>query len=141
MILVDSKPIALATNHDLDSSMEMLDSSTKDDGLYGYNEPGKISWQATIDSLFSFDPADDDGQIAYDYFMDAQANGTPVEVLFGIVSNPSEAGIPEEGWKIGAGGRKGQAYVTNVKATGANGSAASMSVTLQGIGKLEKVTA
>lgn len=141
MILVNDKPIALATSHTLNSTRAMNDASTKDDGVYGYSEPGNISWTASIDSLFSFDPADDDGQVAYDFFMDAQQSGTPVEVIFGIVSNPSETGLPEGGWKIGAGGRKGQAHVTDVQATGPNGSAATMSVSLQGIGKLEKVTA
>ncbi len=140
MFLANGKPIALATNHTLNSSRAMNDAATKDDGVFGNSVPGAISWTASVDSLFSFDPADDDGQVAYDFFMDAQASGTPVEVLFGIVSNASESGLPEAGWQIGAGGRKGQAYVTDVQATGPNGSAATMSVTLQGIGKLEKVT-
>lgn len=141
MFLAGGKPIALATNHTLNSSRAMNDASTKDDGVYGYSEPGAISWTAQVDSLFSFDPADDDGQVAYDFFMDAQQSGTPVEVLFGIVSNASDTGLPEGGWQIGPGGRKGLALVSDVQATGPNGSAATMSVTLTGIGKLEKVEA
>ena len=141
MFLVDGKPIALATNHQLNSSRAMNDASTKDDGVYGYSEPGNISWTATVDSMFSFDPAEDDGQVAYDYFMDAQQNGTAVEVVFGIVSNPNVTGVPEDGWEIGPNARKGMAYVTDVQATGPNGSPSTMSVSLQGIGKLEKVTA
>lgn len=141
MFLVDGKAIALATSHKLNSSRAMNDASTKDDGVYGYSEPGNISWTAQVDSMFSLDPTQDDGQVAYDYFMDAQQNGTAVEVVFGIVSNPNVTGLPEDGWKIGTNGRKGMAYVTDVEATGPNGSPSTMSVTLQGIGKLEKVTA
>jgi uncharacterized protein YdeI (BOF family) len=91
------------------------------------------------DALFSADAADSNNQMAYDALFDAMVAGTDLAIVFGVVSNASSNGLPENGWTAPSkGGYTGTAHVTSLSLTGAKGSASSMSVSLIGSGELKR---
>lgn len=139
MLFLDNKTIALSNSCTLNVSRDMDESSSKDDGVYRTVTPGNISWDISADSLFSPDPAaDGDKQVSWVEMLKAEIEGKELVAWFTIVSNPSAAGLPSDGWTPKEGvGVKGKVYVNNTSATGAKGSASSLSLSFTGNGPLE----
>lgn len=134
MLFLDGKPIALSNSCTLNVSRSMDEASSKDDGPYRTVTPGDISWDISADALFSPDPASEDGvDISFVELLKAELEGKEVDAVFTIVNNPSTVGLPAGGWKPKEGvGASGKVYVNNLSATGAKGSAASMSLSFTG---------
>lgn len=139
MLFLDGKTIALSNSCTLNVSRDMDEASSKDDGVYRTVTPGNISWDITADSLFSPDEAaENDTQVSWIEMLKAQIEGVELEAWFTLVSNPSSAGLPAEGWTPKAGtGVKGKVYVNSNSATGAKGSSGSLSLSFTGNGPLD----
>lgn len=143
MLFLDGKTIALSNSCTLNVSRDMDESSSKDDGVYRTVTPGNISWDISADSLFSPDPAQEsDKQVSWVEMLKAEIEGQELVAWFTIVSNPSAAGLPSGGWTPKDGvGVTGKVYVNNTSATGAKGSASSLSLSFTGNGPLDFPTA
>ena len=98
----------------------------------------KKSWTASPEALVSEDPEVDSFAAMYDLF----AAGEPVDIISGRPSNISDDGIPDGGWEAPTQKYyKGKALITSLTRNDPNGDNSSMSVSLQGVGKLERVEA
>jgi hypothetical protein len=139
MLFIGGKTIALANSCTLNIDRGSNDAASKDDGVWGQDTPGDMSWNLSSDALFSADAADSNNQMAYDALFDAQVAGTDLTIIFGVVGNASSNGLPADGWTAPTkGGYTGTAHVTSLSLTGAKGSASSMSVSLVGSGELKR---
>ncbi|MCR8874890.1 phage tail protein [Phocaeicola barnesiae] len=130
-----NKAFAFATNHTLELSGDVLETSSKDSGKWKSNQITKLSWTITSENLYSEEDYDDlvEKMIARDEF----------DVIFAIAGNAdSDAGVPEGGWTPKANsGYKGKAVITSISVSAQDGQNATYSVNLQGTGALEKITA
>lgn len=145
MLFIAGKAVALATSCTVSLSADQLDANNKDDGCWAAQDAGTLSWEATTDALLSFD-ADRETDAVYETLFDAMVGRTLVNVTFGLPTNASTGcdGLPEAGWEApdtaaATPHYTGKAMITSLEATGENGSAATMSVTLTGNGALSKV--
>lgn len=143
MIFVDSKAIALATSHTLTLNAETSDTASKDSGMWDDAEVTKLSWEASSESI----GAADEGtsvDISYETLLDKCMAGEKVPVICGIPTNATNDGVPTEGWTAPTESPKqayykGEALITSVTLTGANGENSQISANFKGVGKLEKV--
>lgn len=145
MLFIAGKAVALATSCSVTINADQLDANNKDDGCWAAQDAGTLSWEATTDALLSFD-ADRETDAVYETLFDAMVGRTLVNVTFGLPTNASTGcdGLPETGWEApdtaaATPHYTGKAMITSLEATGENGSAATMSVTLSGNGALSKV--
>lgn len=143
MIFVDNKAIALATSHSLTLNAETSDTASKDSGLWDESEVTKLSWEASSESIGAADegtPVD----ISYETLLDKCMAGEKVPVICGIPTNATNDGVPEDGWTAPTESPKqsyykGEALITSVTLTGANGENSQISASFKGVGKLTKV--
>lgn len=137
MVFLDSKALALATSCKLTVKADMQDVATKDSGMWNEQELSKLSFEGSSDALFANDKDIDHVHLT---LMKAMIAGTSLEITFGVVSNPSTAGVPEGGWLAPvAGCYKGSVKITNIDFNGANGDKATMSISFVGSGELTVV--
>lgn len=143
--------IAYATSHSLSISAETIDVNSKDHGIYGASEAGKITWEITSENLFTSG--------AFDHLFDKMVERKAITVYFGLkeeigVKSDSQE-VPPEEWdptKTVADGDyeywtktkkanlyTGKVFITSLNNTANNGEKATFSVTLTGTGKIEKV--
>lgn len=141
MVTLGGKTVALATSCTINITRAMNSASSKDDGAWSESEPGDISWNVSSDSLFAADTSDGANQIAYDELFEQMVAGSEVVVAFGVVNNPSAAGLPANGWTLSSGMYTGSAYISDLSTSGAKNSPANISVQLTGVGELSKVKA
>ena len=136
MIFLNGKATALATSHALELTAETSEAASKDDGAWSNATVTKKAWTATTEALVSEDPNVDSFDAMYDLF-DA---GEPVDVISGRPSNVSDDGVPEGGWTVPSQKYyKGKALITSLTRNDPNGDNSSMSISLQGVGKLERI--
>ena len=143
MIFVDGKAIALATSHSLTLNAQTSDTASKDSGLWDESEVTKLSWGASSESIGAADegtPVD----ISYETLLDKCMAGEKVPVICGIPTNATNDGVPEDGWTAPTESPKqsyykGEALITSVPLTGANGENSQISASFKGVGKLTKV--
>lgn len=138
MIFINEKAISLATSHSLSISAETSDSASKDDGAWKKQKVTKLGWEASSDALVSAD----EGANSYDAMYDAMVARQEVDVVSGRPSNISDDGVPEGGWTVPTTQYyKGKALITSLERNDPNDGASTMSISLQGNGKLERVNA
>ena len=134
MVFVDGKSVAFATNHSLNISAEEISINSKDHGVYGSLEIGKISWEISSENLFSVS--------GYDKLFDAMVGRTEVEVVFGLKKEEKTVDdVDFSGFTPSTDSTqyKGKAYITSLQASANSGENSTFSVTLKGKGKIEKV--
>lgn len=139
MISLGGKTIALATSCTINITRAMNSASSKDDGAWDSPVPGDMTWDCSSEANFSADANDTNNQEAFSSLFAAQVAGTPLDIVFGVVSNPSSGGVPDGGWTL-KGMYSGQAYVSELSANAAKNSPATFSVKLNGSGELKPVT-
>lgn len=145
MLFLGGKSIAFATSHTLELSLDTREISTKDNGgKWSEVEAGIISWTMQSENLVG-NPGEGKG---YDDLVDAMIAREPVDVIFALEGDSTnyDAGkldaVPTGGWSAKASnGRKGKALITSVSLNAPNGEYATMSISLTGVGALEKVGA
>lgn len=139
MLWIGGKVVALSKSCDLQLSLSTIDSSTKDDGNWDSPSAGNMSWSVNNESVDSAD-SNRTNDVVFDDLFDLYVAGEPVEVTFGVATNKSDDGLPTAGWNAPtAGGYKGSALITNLSRSANKGDNASVTVSLQGVGKLEKI--
>lgn len=128
------KALAAATSHTLSTSMETMESSSKDSGKWGDVEAGRLAWEMGTENLFV--------QVDYDALFDAMVQGEKLTVAFEIASNAnSDTGVPGSGWTIGSGGYEGEVLITALNANAPNGENATYTATFKGCGPLTRRSA
>ncbi len=138
MLFVDGKSISYATNHTLEINAETTSTQNKDEssGEWSSDEVNTLSWTASSENLYSVDGA---GQ-NYDDLYDIMVSKTPVDCVF-CKKSETATDVPTDGWTPSVPKYSGKAIVTSLSLNAPVGEYSSYSVQMQGIGKLEKVTA
>lgn len=129
-----NKAFAFATNHTLELSGDVLETSSKDSGKWKANQITKLSWTITSENLYSEED--------YDDLVEKMIERDEFDVIFAIAGNAdSDAGVPSGGWTPKSNsGYKGKAVITSISVSAQDGQNATYSVNLQGTGALEKIT-
>jgi hypothetical protein len=141
MLWVAGKVVALSTSCKISLTTNTQDSATKDDGIWDAPEVGTQGWTATNDSVDTPDEATSTDQV-FDTLFDLYVAAEPVEVTVGIPSNQNDTGVPEEGWTAPTKNcLKGKALITGLDRDGTKGNNGSISLSLTGVGALERVKA
>lgn len=138
MLWIGGKVVALSTGCTINLSAETSDAATKDDGMWGAPEVSGMSWSASNESVDSADEDRTNDQV-YAQLFDLFVAGEPVEITVGVPTNKNNTRLPEEGWIEPTQGYSGKAIMTALDRTGNKGSNGSISVSLQGVGALEKL--
>lgn len=129
------KAFAFATNHSLEISGDVMETSSKDSGKWKSNQVTKLGWTITSDNLYSEED--------YDSLVEKMIARSEFDVIFAIAGNAdSDAGMPEGGWTPKPNsGYKGKAVITSISVSAQDGQNATYSVNLQGTGALTKIVA
>lgn len=135
------RSVAFATNHTLNISTSVSDTSNKDvgAGLWSSTAVRQLSYTISTENLYSIG--------AYDKLFDAMIAKTPLKVCF-APKNASEAtaegNAPASGWTPDAASAathyEGEAVITSLNVTAQNGDNATFTAELAGVGALTKVT-
>lgn len=140
MLTVGSKPIGFATSHTLSITTETADISNKDFGN-GYSSvlPTTISWECSCEAMYATDVYE--GSATYAELLGYVTNKTEVTVVFGNSQNAGASTRTSEvdsagGWVV-SGVANGKGYITSLELNGANGEAATFSVTITGNGAIK----
>lgn len=137
MLWIGSKVVALSTGCTINITATTVSSDTKDDGIWGADEVGKLNWNASNDSVSAKDKRTFDQ--SYDELFDMMLAHEPIDVQFGIPANANNQGVPEGGWTLPSGTYKGKAIITSLSKTGNSGAKSTMSVSLSGNGSLARI--
>ena len=143
MLFIDGKLIAFATNLTLSISAETAETSSKDTGgMWVAKAIRKISWTMSTENLY----AETGEGATYDYLFQAMVGKKIIEAVFAIESNSADLSngklgeVPEGGWTVPTQKYyKGKALITSLTRNDPNGDNSSMSISLQGVGKLERI--
>ncbi len=141
---VDGKTIAFAKTASFNITANEVDCSTKDSGGYENIEIGLIGWEMTSENLVG-NPR---SGLGYDDLFDLMLKREKIEVIYGLKDELTEQTetyeVPAtDGWTKPnkSSYYKGNAYITSLSNTSANGEVVTFSVTLKGCSKLEHVKA
>jgi predicted secreted protein len=139
MLWLDGKVIAGSKSCKINMTAATVDSETKDDGTWDAKEIGSRGYTINNESVYSIDKNRAIDLVYRDLFK-AYISDEPIEASWGIPSNASAEGLPEDGWQMPTGDYlKGKVLITGLDFDGTKGSKGSISISLQGYGKLEYI--
>lgn len=140
--------VGFATNAELELSADSTDITNKDAGA-GWSSAiiTKRSWTVTSEHMFAVDVYG--AEKSFDDLFTLYANGTPVEISFGMSQNAGktdnrEADVDEsaaKAWVNSKSSYTGTAVITSLSASGNVGESATFSVTFTGTGSIKRVPA
>lgn len=144
MLFLDGKSIAFATNHTLEISADMADTSNKDEGAgdWAAQEVNLLSWTATSENLYSLDGEGDNFADLFDIMIAK----TPVDAVFCKKSaDDSVVNVPTGGWTPQAAAASAPQYVgkvviSSLSLNAPNGEYATYTANFSGVGALQKKT-
>ena len=130
--------IAFATSHTLTLTSDVTEISCKDSGIWKEAKVNKLGWEITSENLYSTEE--------YTKLYTKWTNATPIVAYWGTAYMPAETtdGVdsPNAYWQPKPTPLSyGNVIITNLSVNAASGDNATFSVTLQGIGKLNTITA
>ena len=135
----DGHSYAYATNHTFTMTAETSDITSKDHGVWGASEVSRVTWEITSENLYSTED--------YDSMFQTMTAGEPITIRFGLKNTPSDPDMtPADGnmalpyWTSQNTFYQGKALITSLVANANNGENATYSITLTGVGKMQKVT-
>ena len=135
----DGHSYAYATNHTFTMNAETTDISSKDHGVWGAVEVSKYSWEITSENLYTTEE--------YDALFTSMTSGEPITVRFGLKQTPDNPALnPADGntslpyWTSQNSFYQGKAIITSLVANANNGENATFSITLTGVGSIQKTT-
>lgn len=160
--------IAFATSHTLQITQELKDIQHKDvgaSGRFSTSAYGTISWSIQSENFIGNDTVVGETAsktdmkrqgLSYTALYKLMVDKKPLHVMFGIEGNsksliPNDLAendtdsklqsVPEGGWTVGTGKQyfEGWAYITDLQASAPTNDFCSMSVSLQGTGRLSLV--
>lgn len=142
--------IACSTSCSVNVDADTIDVSCKDTGKWGASVNGSISWSISSDALFTI-PANGDTRYGYNKLMDALISGEKVRVSWGTVKdyatyNDASYQADEDGHVFNKDNVQknnddlywGYATVGSLQLSADNGALSTYSVTLNGVGKINK---
>lgn len=139
MVFLNGEPIAFATSHSLNKTLNTNEISTKDHGDYAAVLPQNITWEITTENLYSLS--------GYQKLNTAFNTRALVTVYFGESSydqdNTQASIVGTSGatdWTTDGFGETGQAYITSLQVTAGAGDNATFSATFTGSGSLTAAT-
>lgn len=136
MLFVGGKSIALATSCKLSISAEMIDTQSKDSGIWTEKDVKKLSWNGSSENTFSAD----ENINGYDKLLELMLAREPIQILFGIPANADAGELPEGGWTIPTGKHySGNVIIANLELNAPDGDKATFSVTFEGTGALKPI--
>lgn len=139
MIFVDGKAIALATNHKISLTANVLEEYTKDDGDAPVGEADGYEWGMTSDSIVGDNDSVTNEQTVIT-LLDTMLAMEEVDVVSDAAA-PTSGSVPATGWTEAGDAQQffamsGKAYIESLSiSAGATGFATS-SVSLKGNGEL-----
>lgn len=140
MLFLDGKSIAFATNHTLEISGDMADTSNKDEGAgdWASQEVNLLNWTATSENLYSLDGEGDNFADLFDIMVAKE----PVAAVFCLKSE-SVTDVPTGGWTPSTASATNPVYEGNVvinslSLNAQNGEYATYTASFTGIGELKK---
>lgn len=139
MAFVDSKAIALATNHTLNINASILEDRTKDDGDAPVAEFDKYSWNISADTVVGDNANVSNEQTVID-LIDQMLTLEKVGIVTDAAT-PTTGSVPNAGWSEAGNANeypasRGEAYIESLSiSAGASGFATS-SVSFKGQGTL-----
>ena len=135
MVFVNSTPIAFATSHTFNKTLNTQEISTKDHGDFAAILPQNISWEITTENLYSLTD--------YQTLNNTFKNKQEVTVAFGestYSQSTTQEGIvgvaQATNWALGSFYESGKAYITSLNVTAGAGENATFSATFTGNGAL-----
>ena len=140
MVFIGDSPIAFATSHSLNLTMNTTEVSSKDHGDFPAVIAQNISWEVTTENLYS-----DAGQTA---LWNAMKTMQPVTIKFAEASNYSNTSAQQgivgvqgaQGWTVDTSHiiASGTALVTSLSVNAPAGDNATISATFTGSGSLDQ---
>lgn len=136
MAFVDDKTIALATNHTLSITANILEDRTKDDGDGPRGDFDNYTWSVSADSIVGTNE-DVTGQQSIVDLIDTMLAFTKVAVATNAAV-PETGSIPVSGWQEGNNypASSGEAYIDSLSITAGSTGHATASVSFKGQGEL-----
>lgn len=119
-----------ATNHTLNVTTNMQETSNKDTGKWAASQPGGYNWTMGSDCMVVQTDLDD--------LLEAQIQGTLLHVVFVVASNANADGVPTGGWIPAEGGWEGDVYINSIDANAPYDGPATYTVSFTGTGALTK---
>lgn len=115
--------IAAATSHKIGVKMETRDTSSKDSGSWEEVIAGNLSWDASVDALYTMDKTK-----GYDKLFEIMVNRRPITLYSGIAAT----GVHDDTKTF----YSGTAYITGIDINAGNKDNVSYSVTFKGTGAI-----
>lgn len=139
MAFVDGDAIALATNHTLNITANILEDRTKDDGDAPHGEFDNYTWNVTSDNLVGTNEDVTDEKSIVD-LIDTMLSLSSVGIVTDAAT-PSTGSIPSGGWvenTVAASypESKGTAYIETLSITAGSTGHATASISFKGQGVL-----
>ena len=139
MAFVDSKAIALATNHTLNINASILEDRTKDDGDAPVAEFDKYTWNVTTDTVVGENDNVSNEQTVIN-LIDRMIALEKVGIVTDAAT-PSTGSVPAAGWgKAGLSSKypssSGEAYIESLSISASSTGYATSSVSFKGQGEL-----
>lgn len=138
MLFQGGAALGYATAHTFNITANEIEVASKDHGLWGASEIGKLDWECTAECYYT--DAD------YDSLFTAMQAKQPITITFAHAGNYSDnglsgvgAGATVEAWSAGAG-YTGKAIITSLSANANTGEKATFSVTFKGFGSISKAS-
>ncbi len=135
----DGHSYAYATNHTFTMTAETSDVTSKDHGKWGASEVSRVTWEITSENLYTTSD--------YDSMFEQMTAGTPIMIRFGLKQAPADPDmVPADGstalpyWTSQNTFYQGKALITSLVANANNGENATYTITLTGVGKIQKTT-
>lgn len=147
MVFMGGNPIAFATNHTFNKTLNTNEVATKDHGDFTAVIPGNITWEASTENLYSVD--------GWNAVNNAFNNKTEVQLVFGPASNYTSSVTSSQTGIVGVTGASnwtpdgasgttcetGKAYITALQVTATAGENATFTATFTGNGDLTPYSA
>lgn len=130
------KALAMATSHTLNVTMDTKETTSKDSGgKFQELEGGVIAWNASSENVYTVDPSNPGAK--FEDMLDLMLSQEPIKIVLGLRAENTDE-VPDAGWTPGAGCYTGDALITECTRNSPVGENATISIKLQGTGKLEK---
>lgn len=140
MLFLEGKSIAFATNHTLEISGDMADTSNKDEGAgdWASQEVNLLNWTATSENLYSLDGEGDNFADLFDIMVAKE----PVNAVFCLKAE-SVTDVPTGGWTPSTASAanpvyEGKVVINSLSLNAQNGEYATYTASFTGIGELKK---
>ena len=148
MVFMNGNPIAFATSHSFNKTLNTNEVSTKDHGDYTANIPGNISWEATTENLYSVagwnavnDAFKQKHEVVVGFGPAGNYAGSVTSTQAGIVGNENGDWTPATAGTTGvAAVEYGKALITSLQVTAAAGDNATFTATFTGSGELSNTS-